>query len=64
VNLFAKHGPTTTLDWWMPGGQKPCWVCGDLTSWAYLDLGYQHLDCDAYPDIEGEFKVVRGEVQE
>lgn len=33
-----------------------CWVCGDMTMWVYLDLGWQHPSCDWGPGR----KVVRG----
>ena len=38
----------------------PCYVCGDLTMWAWADLAWQHLDCDMYPSPEGDVKIVRG----
>lgn len=53
-------------DFWR--GQRedaPCWCCGHPTEWIYLDLGYQHPECDAYPEYtrtggEGHFLRIRG----
>ena len=30
-----------------------CWVCKAQTPWIYLDLGYQHIDCDMFPNEDG-----------
>lgn len=38
----------------------PCWICKDPTKWVYLDIGRQHLDCDAYPSPEGDVVIIRG----
>jgi hypothetical protein len=38
----------------------PCWVCGEPTEWVYLDIGFQHIDCDLYPSHEGQVRTVRG----
>lgn len=43
-----------------PPKPQPCWVCGEETPWIYLDLGYQHYDCDRFPAGDGEHIVVRG----
>ena len=54
-------------DWWEPIVPGACWVCGDEAPMAYLDLGYQHMDCDWWPlppDENGDVpsvKIVRGE---
>lgn len=54
-------------DWWEPLVPGACWVCGDDAPLAYLDLGYQHMDCDWWPlppDENGNvssIKIVRGE---
>jgi len=54
-------------DFWLPnGGPGPCWVCGAPTNYAYLDLGWQHPDCDAYPAYAGpglpdeHVRIIRG----
>lgn len=47
-------------NFWRPDKPGRCWVCGELTEWAYLDIGYQHLDCEAYPSPEGDVRIVRG----
>ena len=43
---------------WMPGDTGKCWVCGEDTKWAYLDMGYKHQGCDRYPTEKGDVKVV------
>jgi hypothetical protein len=45
---------------WKPRTPGPCWVCGEETEYAYLDIGYQHTNCDAYPAPEGDVRIVRG----
>lgn len=52
-------------DFWGPGGTGTCWCCGHETSTAYLDIGWQHRECDAYPNYtrtggEGHFLRIRG----
>lgn len=54
-------------DFWQPlGGPKPCWVCGAPSNYAYLDIGWQHPDCDAWPEFGGpglpdvEARIIRG----
>lgn len=49
-------------DFWChePPRSGVCWVCGRATCWIYLDLGYQHVDCDAYPTEDGDVVVVEG----
>lgn len=42
---------------WLPG---KCWVCAGWTRWAYLDMGFQHPDCAAYPSEDGDVRIVRG----
>ena len=29
--------------------------------WIYLDIGYQHIDCDAYPSEEGAVIIIGGQ---
>lgn len=48
-------------DWWEPVVPGPCWVCGDDAPLAYLDLGYQHMDCDMFPTPDGDVRIVKGE---
>lgn len=38
-------------DFWKPKSPDLgyCWICGGETRWVYLDIGYQHKDCDAGP---------------
>lgn len=35
-------------DFWRhePPNPHPCWVCGEPTPWVYLDLGFEHPECD------------------
>lgn len=49
-------------DWWRMDDDRMdgCWVCGEPTEWIYLDMGFQHPDCDAYPSDRGHEKIVRG----
>lgn len=49
-------------DFWRHVPPKPgnCWVCGERTSWIYLDIGYQHLDCDMYPTENGDVVIMGG----
>ena len=47
---------------WRPGDRHPCWVCGKPTKWAWLDLGYQHPDCEMYPIESGDVKIVKARV--
>lgn len=54
----------TATPFWRPAMPGPCWVCGDETEWAYLDIGWQHPDCDAYPTEDGDVRVVRGVTSE
>jgi hypothetical protein len=46
---------------WRVSEPGRCWVCHGRTNWGYLDIGYQHPDCDAYPSEEGDVVVIRGE---
>lgn len=43
---------------WLRSGR--CWVCGKRTIWAYLDIGYQHPDCDSYPEGDKAVTIIRG----
>ena len=58
--------PTYTVgqDWvigfWRPEKPGTCWVCGEETEYAYLDIDYQHPDCEMFPSPQGNVKVVRG----
>lgn len=50
-------------DFWhyVPSRIYPCWVCGEPTEWIYLDIGYQHPDCEEYPtEDEGMVKIIHG----
>ena len=49
--------PTHT-DFWRPGGADRCWVCGRYTVWAYLDINWQHPDCDGFPTEDGQVYVI------
>ena len=51
-------------DFWRPGGSKPCWVCGEPTEYAFLDMSYQHPDCDGYPSDVGDVRIVNGRIVE
>jgi len=53
----------TYPDFWRHEPPQPstCWVCGQLTPWVYLDLGYQHIDCDMYPSEHGDVRIIGGE---
>lgn len=46
---------------WLTGN---CYICGDSTEWVYLDVGWQHLDCDEFPPNDGkpEVRIVRGNI--
>lgn len=53
-------------DFWRHEPPKigPCWVCHQPTEWIYLDLGYQHLDCDSWPNEDGTATlIIRGGLQ-
>ncbi len=53
-------------DFWEhdPPKLKPCWVCGEPTSWVYLDMDFQHPGCDLIPTPEGgAIRIVNGYVQ-
>lgn len=47
-------------DWWRhdPPHFAPCWVCGRVTPWIYLDVGHQHYGCDKLPTPGGELTVI------
>lgn len=49
-------------DFWRHVPPKPfkCWVCQGPTSWIYLDIGYQHPDCEMYPSEDGDVVVIGG----
>lgn len=51
-------------DFWRhdPPARGTCWVCGEDTSWIYLDQAFQHPDCDAYPTEDGGDVVIIGGV--
>lgn len=38
---FWKHDPPIL---------RECWICGLLCEWVYLDLGYQHPECE-WPEM-------------
>jgi hypothetical protein len=49
---------------WLTGN---CYICGDPVEWVYLDIGWQHLDCDEYPSTTGDdakpaVRIVRGNI--
>lgn len=47
---------------WRHDPPKPyaCWVCGEKTAWIYLDLAYQHPDCDRYPTDGDDYVLIGG----
>jgi len=49
-------------DFWRhhPPRWERCWVCGGPTCWVYLDIGFQHPECDQYPTEEGDVAIVLG----
>ncbi len=54
------HNGGLETDFWRPGGTGLCWVCGKRTVFAWLDLHWQHPDCDMYPTANGDVKIVKG----
>lgn len=52
----------TLPDFWRHNPPKlgACWVCGDQTPWVYLDIAYQHIDCDMYPTENGDVTIIKG----
>lgn len=55
-------------DFWRHNPPKigRCWVCDEETHWIYLDIAYQHVDCDMYPSDEismgpADVKIIKGE---
>lgn len=60
VNSESKRESGIVTDWWKPADRGKCWVCGNPSKWAYLDLGYQHPDCDRYPSPDGDVLIVGG----
>ena len=47
-------------DWWKPERPGKCWVCRKDTVWAYLDIAYQHKDCEMWPNEDGTDTVIIG----
>ncbi len=72
-NVEVVTTPDSTIEMWATnhdfwrntdddGSQiiQNCWVCGEPTEWVYLDMGFQHLDCEEAPGADGPVRVVRG----
>ncbi len=50
----------TPEGFWKPDKPGLCWVCGEETEYAYLDIHWQHPDCEKYPSPEGDVTIIRG----
>ena len=49
--------------WRLDNGEKGvCYVCLEYTEWIYIDFGFQHPDCDMYPDGDKHERVIRGKL--
>ena len=57
--LYQPYIPSDS-PWWHPTHLGRCWVCHGWTRWAFLDVGYQHMNCDAYPVEGGHEFIIRG----
>ena len=59
-NWVETEPQPPTPDWWQPGGEGDCWVCGASTPWMWLDQTWQHLTCDSWPSeyVDGRCVIV------
>lgn len=49
-----------TTDWDTHETTGECWVCGQQTHTSYLDMGWQHMDCDKFPTSDGDVTIING----
>lgn len=41
-------------DWYENSKEGLCWVCGRMTNMVLPNFGYQHPDCDMFPNADDE----------
>ncbi len=59
---MMKRVSQDEIGFWIAKNPGECWICGSSTKWVLLDIGYQHPDCDSWPEAWGNVVVKRGQM--